>query len=136
MAAIEGIYAERLDEFAGMAAHHAASAGDHRGALDLHRRAARAAERVYALAEAAEHYTAALAAAAELGSTRATTSSASSLPAAGATTSRSATSRRARRPRAGSGGGRDVRRRARPARQAALDLAGYWRAADFTRRPS
>jgi predicted ATPase len=65
--AIEAIYAERLDEFAGMAAHHAAASGDHRAALDYHHRAGRAAEAVYALEEAAEHYSAALEAGRELG---------------------------------------------------------------------
>ena len=65
--AIESLYAARLDEFAGMVAHHADLAGDARRALDYHRRAADAAARVYSVDEAIEHYDGALAAADRLG---------------------------------------------------------------------
>ncbi len=64
--AIESLYADRIDEFAGMVAHHADMAGDDRRALDYHRRAAEAAARVYSVEEAIEHYDGALAAAGRL----------------------------------------------------------------------
>jgi tetratricopeptide (TPR) repeat protein len=67
IAAIESIYADRIDEFAGMVAHHADVAGDDRRSLDHHRRAADAAARVYSLEEAIEHYDRALTAAERLG---------------------------------------------------------------------
>jgi class 3 adenylate cyclase/tetratricopeptide (TPR) repeat protein len=67
VSAVEDLYAERLDEFAGMAAYHAGAAGDHRKALGYHLKAGRAAESVYALEEALEQFTAALAAGHELG---------------------------------------------------------------------
>ena len=65
--AIEALYADRINEFAGMVAHHADVAGDDRRALDYHRRAGDAAAAVYSLAEAIEHFDAALAAAIRLG---------------------------------------------------------------------
>ena len=65
--AIESLYADRIDEFAGMVAHHADAAGDDRRALDYHRRAAEAAARVYSVEEAIEHYDGVLAAAGRLG---------------------------------------------------------------------
>ncbi len=65
--AIEGLYPDRLDEFAGMVAHHAAVAGDDRRALAYHRRAGAGAAAVYSVAEAVEHFDGALAAAARLG---------------------------------------------------------------------
>jgi predicted ATPase/class 3 adenylate cyclase len=65
--AIEDLYADRIEEFAGMVAHHADVAGDDRRALDYHRRAGDGAASVYSLAEAIEHFDAALAAAARLG---------------------------------------------------------------------
>ncbi|MFL5870750.1 MAG: AAA family ATPase [Solirubrobacterales bacterium] len=65
--AIEALYPDRLDEFAGMVAHHADVAGDDRRALDYHRRAGDAAAAVYSVAEAIEHFDRALAAAARLG---------------------------------------------------------------------
>ena len=54
--AIEDLYADRIDEFAGMVAHHADVAGDERRALNYHRRAGDAAAAVYSLDEAIEHY--------------------------------------------------------------------------------
>jgi class 3 adenylate cyclase/tetratricopeptide (TPR) repeat protein len=68
--AIESLYADRLDEFAGMVAHHADVAGDDRRALEYHRRAAEAAARVYSVEEAIEHYDGVLAAAGRLGVAR------------------------------------------------------------------
>jgi predicted ATPase/class 3 adenylate cyclase len=65
--AIEDLYADRIDEFAGMVAHHADVAGDERRALNYHRRAGDAAAAVYSLDEAIEHYEAALAAATRIG---------------------------------------------------------------------
>jgi class 3 adenylate cyclase/tetratricopeptide (TPR) repeat protein len=131
VAAIEGMYAERLDEFAGMAAHHAASAGDHRGALDLHRRAASAAERVYALAEAAEHCTAALAAAAELQLDESDDVVRELFASRGRDYFMIGDLEPARadleRAQAAAEAYGDAETRA----QAALDLAGYWRSADF-----
>ncbi|MGH2926177.1 MAG: hypothetical protein ACRDK1_09425, partial [Solirubrobacterales bacterium] len=65
--AIESLYADRIDEFAGMVAHHADAAGDDRRAFDYHRRAAEAAARVYSVDEAIEHYDGVLVAAGRLG---------------------------------------------------------------------
>jgi predicted ATPase/class 3 adenylate cyclase len=65
--AIESLYADRIDEFAGMVAHHADVAGDDPRALEYHRRAAEAAARVYSVEEAIEHYDGVLAAAGRLG---------------------------------------------------------------------
>jgi class 3 adenylate cyclase/tetratricopeptide (TPR) repeat protein len=65
--AIESLYADRIDEFAGMVAHHADDAGDDQRSLEYHRRAADAAARVYSAPEAIEHYAGALAAARRLG---------------------------------------------------------------------
>ena len=67
VSAVEDLYADRLDEFAGMAAYHAGAAGDHGKALDYHLRAGRAAESVYALGEAVEQYAEALESGRELG---------------------------------------------------------------------
>ncbi|MDX6668568.1 MAG: hypothetical protein QOK04_1948 [Solirubrobacteraceae bacterium] len=64
--AIERLYAERLDEYLGMLALHWSGAGEDRRAFEYHRRAGDAA-RGYAGAEALEHYTAALDAAARMG---------------------------------------------------------------------
>ncbi len=133
LTAIEAIYADRLDEFAGMAAHHAASAGDHRAAIDYHRRAAKAAERVYALEEASEHYGAALDAASELG-----------LDESDALVRELVADRGRNRFTVGDlePARADLERAAAAAErygdaethaQAALDLASYWRAIDFTK---
>jgi class 3 adenylate cyclase/tetratricopeptide (TPR) repeat protein len=67
VSAVEELYGDRLDEFAGMAAYHAGAAGDHRKAFDYHLRAGRAAESVYALEEAVDQYAEALESARELG---------------------------------------------------------------------
>ncbi len=53
---MEGIFADRLDEYAAAIARHFRQAGDDERALRYHRRAADAAYMVYANQEAAEHY--------------------------------------------------------------------------------
>ena len=65
--AIAELHADRLDERAGVLAHHHREAGNFEEALDFHRRAADAALRIYAQEEALEHLDGALAAAAALG---------------------------------------------------------------------
>jgi class 3 adenylate cyclase len=65
--AIETLYAERIDEFLGMLAHHTSAAGEDRLAFQYHRRAGEAARRLRAVDEAIEQYTGALAAGARLG---------------------------------------------------------------------
>ena len=65
--AIETLYAERIDEFLGMLAHHTSAAGEDRLALSYHRRAGEAARMVHAIDEAIEQYGGALEAAARLG---------------------------------------------------------------------
>jgi predicted ATPase/class 3 adenylate cyclase len=65
--AVESLYRDRLDEFAGMAAHHATAAGDDRRAFDYQRRAGRRAARVHAVEEALDHYAGTLDAARRLG---------------------------------------------------------------------
>jgi class 3 adenylate cyclase/tetratricopeptide (TPR) repeat protein len=65
--AIESLYAERIDEFLGMLAHHTSAAGEDRLALGYHHRAGEAARLVHAIDEAIEQYGGALDAAARLG---------------------------------------------------------------------
>jgi tetratricopeptide (TPR) repeat protein len=133
LSSIETMYAERLDEFAGMAAYHAAAAGDHDAALAHHHRAAKAAERVYALAEGADHYSSALEAASELGLDESDAIVRELLADRGRNyfTIGDLEPARADLERAQAAAERygDAETRA----QAALDLAGYWRGADFTK---
>jgi tetratricopeptide (TPR) repeat protein len=56
----EELYADRLDEFAAMLARHAMEAGDDAKALAYAMQAGNAAARIYANAEAIEHYTQAI----------------------------------------------------------------------------
>lgn len=65
--AIETLYADRIDEFLGMLAHHTSAAGEDRRALEYHRRAGEAARQVYAIDEAIEQYGSGLEAAGRLG---------------------------------------------------------------------
>jgi class 3 adenylate cyclase/tetratricopeptide (TPR) repeat protein len=64
--AMEALFPEQRDEHAIVLAHHFSEAGDHARALKYHAIAANMAFRLYANAEAAEHYTQALEAAAKL----------------------------------------------------------------------
>ncbi len=57
---IEALFPDRLEAYYGLLAHHYRVADDLEKALSYHRRAARAAQRVYAVEEALEHYTQAL----------------------------------------------------------------------------
>ena len=67
--ACEELYAERLDEFAALLAHHYAEAGDDAKTLEYASRAGDVAARVYATAEAIAFYTQAIETAKRLGAT-------------------------------------------------------------------
>jgi predicted ATPase/class 3 adenylate cyclase len=75
--AIESLFPEQLDEHAIVLAHHFSEAGDHANALKYHTMAADTAYRLYANAEAVEHYTQALEAASKLSTDEASTALAS-----------------------------------------------------------
>lgn len=131
--ATESLYADRLDEFAGMAAHHASAAGDSRRALVYHGRAGAAAEAVYALEEAIEHYDAALEAARDLGLADSEGDVRTALASRGRVHFSAGDLERARS---------DLERAVTAAEEAgdgearvnaSLDLVGYWRAHDFSR---
>ncbi|MDH3598070.1 MAG: tetratricopeptide repeat protein, partial [Candidatus Tectomicrobia bacterium] len=57
---IEALFADRLEAYYGLLAHHYGAAEDLEKAMSYHRRAAAAAQQVYAVEEALEHYTQAL----------------------------------------------------------------------------
>lgn len=65
--AIESVWSERIDDRASELAYHFSAAGDLAKAYEYHSRAAATAQSLYAVDVALSHYTAALAAAAQLG---------------------------------------------------------------------
>jgi class 3 adenylate cyclase/tetratricopeptide (TPR) repeat protein len=131
--ALESLYRDRLDEFAGMAAYHASAAGDDSRALAYHRRAGAGAARVHAVEEAREHYGEALAAARRLGldeseaGVREARLRRGQLVLAGGELERGRADLEAALAAAESAGDHETRV------AAALDLVGYWRARDFAR---
>ncbi len=131
--AIESLYADRIDEFAGMVAHHADVAGDDRRALDYHRRAADAAARVYSVHEAIDHCDRALAAAGRLGLGEAESDVRATTFTRGALRFSVGQLEEARRDfEAAIAAARDAGD-AELEVEASLGLVGYWRARDFTR---